>query len=268
MQCSGDSVLEAVELVDRPWFPYLCTEIENWRWETHGDPHYNLWACLEGNGSLECGGVTYRLQPGVFFIFSPGLPIVARHLSGPRVTRFSAHFHPFCRGGRSGRSVLSPMLGHVMPDVERLRRCVDAIMRVAVQRKSDGVLAEAVRALLEELMARGEAGLGQRLDPEIGEAVHHLQEPEGSEGSIAALAARLGLSRSHFDRKFRNQVGMPPKRFLLHCRTMEAKRLLESSQLRVGEVADALGYRDVYFFSRQFKAATGHSPTAFRRSIR
>ena len=37
--------------------------------------------------------------------------------------------------------------------------------------------------------------------------------------------------------------------------------------MTVSQVADALGYSDVYFFSRQFKRFVGVSPTAFRHGV-
>ena len=43
-----------------------------------------------------------------------------------------------------------------------------------------------------------------------------------------------------------------------------ARMLLTESGNSIGWIADRLGYRDVYFFSRQFKRFHGKSPTAFR----
>jgi AraC-like DNA-binding protein len=40
--------------------------------------------------------------------------------------------------------------------------------------------------------------------------------------------------------------------------------LLSQSALTISEVADRLGYRDVFFFSRQFKQHNGLSPRQFR----
>jgi len=36
----------------------------------------------------------------------------------------------------------------------------------------------------------------------------------------------------------------------------------------VGEIAEALGYKDIYFFSRQFKQLVGVSPVQYRRGLR
>jgi AraC family transcriptional activator of pobA len=47
---------------------------------------------------------------------------------------------------------------------------------------------------------------------------------------------------------------------------LEAKRLLLYSTATVAECGYALGFDDPAYFSRFFKAASGHSPRAFRKS--
>jgi len=44
----------------------------------------------------------------------------------------------------------------------------------------------------------------------------------------------------------------------------KARQLLRQSDLSIGQIAEATGYRDVYFFSRQFKFKTGQTPTKYR----
>ncbi len=54
------------------------------------------------------------------------------------------------------------------------------------------------------------------------------------------------------------------REFVVQARINRGRILLTESSLTVSEIAAALGYDDIYFFSRQFKAKTGVSPTAFR----
>ena len=42
---------------------------------------------------------------------------------------------------------------------------------------------------------------------------------------------------------------------------MEAsKRLLESNQYKISEIAEQVGYSDVFYFSKRFKKSYGYSP--------
>jgi len=260
---------DAVELVDRPWFPYLCTEVEHWQWNSTGDGHFNFWVALSGDGYLTCDGETFRLQPGMFFIFTPQQNISAAHYSGPRITRFSAHFHPL-NGGHLLQTLGSDfnVRGQQAKSIEVLRRRIDALMRIAMRREDDSILAGNVYNLIQELCAGLVVARDVRVDPRVAEAIRIFRDEPSSVASIDSLAKRLGVSRSHFDREFSAQVGQAPKQFLINCKIIEARRYLESSRLRVGEIAEALGYKDIYFFSRQFKQCCGVSPSEYRQNLR
>jgi len=259
---------DAVRLEDRPWFPYLCTEVEHWQWETKGDGHFNFWVALSGEGYLTCEGQTFKLQAGMFFVFAPGQRISAAHHSGERVTRFSAHFHPISGGFVLKQVPAFPLLGGKVKSLSLLKRQVDSIMRLAFRREDESALAGELYRLIARTCLRERTAAGSLLNPRVAEAIRRFREAPAGVESMDALAADLNWSRSHFDREFSKEVGQPPKRFLLQCKMIRARRFLESSSLRVGEIAETLGYRDIYFFSRQFKSFFGCSPAHYRRALR
>jgi AraC-like DNA-binding protein len=256
---------DSLELVDRPWFPYLCTEVDFWQWRTTGEDHFNFWLALSGDGSLTCDGQAFRIRPGSFFIFSPQQNISAAHYSGPRITRFSAHFFPVRAGRRLQALDGLPMLGGVVDSLSAAKRQIDFLMRVALRREDDATLARNLHEFILEVTG---AATSKALSPAVAEALRVFRERPASVASIDDFARKLGVSRSHFDREFRAQIGQPPKQFLINCKIIEARRYLESSSLRVGEIAEALGYKDIYFFSRQFKQLVGRSPLNYRRTLR
>lgn len=83
--------------------------------------------------------------------------------------------------------------------------------------------------------------------------------------TVAQMASQMGLSPEHFSRLFRRVNGQSPIQFIVGLRMTHARHLLRESSLSVGEIADRLGYADVYFFSRQFKEQVGVSPLRYRR---
>ncbi|MFP4261249.1 MAG: AraC family transcriptional regulator [Opitutales bacterium] len=255
---------DQVELLDRPWFPYLCTEVEHWQWETKGDPHFNFWVALAGAGYLTCDGQTYPVLPGSFFIFSPKQEISAAHYSGQRITRFSAHFLPLRNGRRLGQVDELPCLGEVAESVDLLRQQIDLVMRIALRREEDSRLAETIYRLIQNCLGQPLSATPAWIDPRVARAITCFRDAPASIDSIDSLARSLGLSRSHFDRRFTQQVGQAPNQFLINCKMIHARRLIESTQLRVGEIARSLGYKDIYFFSRQFKDHYGASPRHYR----
>jgi len=86
--------------------------------------------------------------------------------------------------------------------------------------------------------------------------------------AIAALARKAGYSVDHFSRVFQKVVGVRPQDYVISAKTERARQLLSESDLTIGMIAEALGFRDIFFFSRQFRQKTGQTPTEFRRGLR
>lgn len=84
--------------------------------------------------------------------------------------------------------------------------------------------------------------------------------------NFARLARDLGLSDTALRRRFKAATGQTMQEWVLNRRISAARALLSDSEAPLRVVAAQLGYRNEYFFSRQFKAMVGVAPGAFRRS--
>jgi transcriptional regulator GlxA family with amidase domain len=78
------------------------------------------------------------------------------------------------------------------------------------------------------------------------------------------MAAQAVLSRAQFTRRFVAQHGTSPAQYLIQARVERAHQLLTETAMTVTQVAAALGYTDVAYFSRQYKFRTGTSPSQTR----
>lgn len=76
------------------------------------------------------------------------------------------------------------------------------------------------------------------------------------------------LSYSHLKRLFVARYGLPPKKYIIRLKLNYACDLLRSELYSVTEVADMCGFRDIYFFSKQFKDHIGISPSQFIKKYR
>jgi len=94
------------------------------------------------------------------------------------------------------------------------------------------------------------------------QVVAFLSDRYTDEISIDALARRFKLSCPHFRRLFRAHTGRSPKEFVTSLRISKAKELLSHGH-PIKEVADLVGYEDIFYFMRVFKKATGISPGKF-----
>lgn len=105
----------------------------------------------------------------------------------------------------------------------------------------------------------GEAGPVQR-------ARHRIEALYMQDLTLDELAQEARLSRYHFLRAFRREVGVTPHAYLTSRRIVAAKRLLAGDQ-PLSEVALACGFYDQSHFSRAFKGCTGVTPGQYRRGV-
>lgn len=86
--------------------------------------------------------------------------------------------------------------------------------------------------------------------------------------SVAALAARAGMSQRTFQRRFVETTGLAPGAWLLAERLRRACALLEDPDCRsLDAVAEACGFGAAATLRHHFRARFGRSPGAWRRSF-
>jgi transcriptional regulator GlxA family with amidase domain len=95
-------------------------------------------------------------------------------------------------------------------------------------------------------------------------AAERLAEPL----DVAAMARHAGVSPRTFARRFREETGTTPLRWLLAQRVREAQRLLEESDLPIDDVAWRAGFGTAASLREHFRRATATTPTGYRRSFR
>ena len=86
----------------------------------------------------------------------------------------------------------------------------------------------------------------------------------GAVGSIAELAEVVGLSPRHFGRRFTEEVGQTPGRYLESVRVEAARALLERDGASVEHVARACGFGSAEALRRSFHRRLGTSPNSYR----
>ncbi|MBH1933185.1 helix-turn-helix domain-containing protein [Streptomyces sp. AV19] len=84
---------------------------------------------------------------------------------------------------------------------------------------------------------------------------------------LAELAAHASMSVRTFCRRFRAETGMPPGQWLSRRRLDHARRLLETTDLPVEQVAAQAGFGTAASFRQHLAADIGVSPTAYRRTF-
>ncbi len=207
------------------------------------------------------------LAPGIRHSYVPGVP-----------GEWSEYWMTFCGEifavlGRAG--ILDPARPVLRPGVvPELVAAFDALVgaRIAAAararsaedaRREEAQLAAEAHLLLTRLVRSDGGGAADDGPPWVAEACVRLAADLQRPLDLARLAAGCGLSYERFRKAFAAAVGEPPARYRLRRRIDRAKTLLTGGAT-IADTAEALGFCDVYFFSRQFRAATGTTPARFR----
>jgi AraC family transcriptional regulator, transcriptional activator FtrA len=89
----------------------------------------------------------------------------------------------------------------------------------------------------------------------------------GEQLDVAAMAHHAAVSPRTFARRFREETGTTPLQWLLSQRVLEARRLLEETELPIDEIAWRAGFGTAASLREHFRRATATSPSGYRRSF-
>ena len=86
---------------------------------------------------------------------------------------------------------------------------------------------------------------------------------DDNEFGVEDLAKEVGLSRTHLQRKMKEQTGLSVAEFIRNIRLEQAARLLKEQKINVSQVAYSVGFSNLAHFSTAFKKHFGFTPTEF-----
>ncbi len=253
------------EIVDAP---DIYVNDRKWVWEVRTpDGYFNLWLCLAGGHEIRLGGETHVGTGAAFYLIPPGQSVAGRSIGTGGLTNFAMHFRPVRPAARRELAGLAAQFREVP-----VRRPIE-IRRMAEECCRGWAAGDALgraqahlvgRWLLCEMWNPFARPQQSTFRDRVLTLAMEIRSRPSRPWTAELIARELGLSPSQSARVFGEVIGKPPGRFVVEARIERAGRMLLDSPMRVSEIADALGYGDVYFFSRQFKRFTGLSPTQVR----
>lgn len=172
--------------------------------------------------------------------------------------------------------------------VERAMDSLSLPRNVPMTLPGASVMDASLESMLEEMrMDQPDTVILQNLFENWARAIRRQVRPEASEREVSPgllkvrrlldadfrrippldeLAEVAAMSRSHLCHRFREHFGSSISEYVIRKRMSAAQRLLFEVDLRPGDIAEAVGYPDIYQFSKQFKKTFGVSPTQYRKN--
>ena len=213
-----------------------------------------------GKGILiDADNTRYTLTPGSLYLLSPGCQSRIQVPAGKSMQKILLGFAP--------GALMQLMLYHlqinngsiikIAPESAAIQQ-FKAIGEMVKQGPAmeDTLSVECYRFLLQLF----ETQQDNPKDP-LSEVCEYMQNHLQASLSLEDLAARANMSKVTFIRKFREQYNCTPIRYLISLRLEYAKSLLQLHRMSVSEVASLCGYRNVKFFSREYRHHFGIPPS-------
>ena len=102
--------------------------------------------------------------------------------------------------------------------------------------------------------------------PEVDEALAYIQQNLYEPLSLSRLAGYVAYSPYHFNRIFKERVGLSPLYYVSSLRLQKAKELLLRTDWSVRDIGLEIGQQSLGTFTTRFTEKVGVSPTVFRNS--
>ena len=157
-------------------------------------------------------------------------------------------------------------------DLDKAFRRLDALAACGARALSpaDLALARTLASLALQLCAEPpQETVPKRADGRLmDEAVAWLERHFGENVRMERLVAYMGYSRSRLFDLFRKHTGLSPADYLARYRIRAARKLLETTNRKVSDIARACGFATPQYFNAAFRRQTGQTPTAWRERRR
>lgn len=109
---------------------------------------------------------------------------------------------------------------------------------------------------------------GSGMSPQMIETCNYISLHLTGRIDIHHLASRLDYADYYFSTKFKKEVGMSVRDFIMEQKLQKAQEMLRDSSLEISEVADRLGFETQSHFSDVFRKKTGLSPSKWRAAAK
>lgn len=252
---------------------------------THDLYHIVLYTRSSGY-YLKCGG-KYRAEPGTLVIVSPGQShdfVSLRHSSVYSEITFSLMT-------RAGKVLTAPfervltlytgVPGRIDNELCLSKQATQELIIIMIQimdylqspsAMSDfyaqRALANVFDMIVTHCYTEGIQGAGLTRDNPILRIKQYIDEHYAEPIAAEDLAAMSHCSKGHLFRAFKRSFRISPLAYQQDLRFEAAQRLLRFTSLRCYEIAQRVGYGNVYYFHRQFKKRLGITPRHYRESMR
>jgi AraC-like DNA-binding protein len=238
-----------------------CTP--EWRIKPHIVSRYDVTYLIKGSARYMINGKTHELSAGDVLCLHEGLKKEAVTYPDRLMHCFSVNFQ---LNRFSGEQIFPPllMINHIgiRDDIIRYFHeftdtWIDHLPGYGI--KSQGLLLLILHRLLELTVYKSTNSWDFRIE----QAARYIAQNFAKRLTVKKLAAQANLNDAYFGSLFKQETGLSINQYVAKIRIRNAENILRSGVYKVKDVAEQCGYKDMYYFYKQFKAITGLPPSKY-----
>lgn len=226
--------------------------------------------CVEGRGWLELDGHEWTVEKNSAFLVpahvphkygaDPANPWVNYwvHFQGRQALEFSRLIVP-----ESGSPVIH-LSRHqeIVVCIEQLYQFMSNVHTYSTLIAATGALSQLLGVI--QLRMQASEQRSRTADENIDKSVEFMHRNLARKLTLKELANIAGMSPNHYGALFGKRYYSTPIDYFNRLKIQRACELLSTTNLRVSEVGEQVGFPDPYYFSRLFKKIMGLSPRTYR----
>lgn len=249
---------------------------------THHHSHYEILYLLTGKRTLTINNFrSFELHSGNIALLSPGIIHQTTSLGDVDQTRILINISTDLMNELTGfysQNIISCFNSQILQlgsyDTSMLKYLFTELIDL---KKDSPVYEETIKINLSKILLQlcncyyassGESHIlltNQNVRERVDYVISYLQKNFYHDISIGMIADELYITETYLGKIFKQIMGITPYKYLLNIRVLNAKRLLESEQMSVSNVASACGFNSLIAFSRAFKLIEGISPKEYQK---
>ncbi|UVI32755.1 helix-turn-helix transcriptional regulator [Paenibacillus spongiae] len=242
-----------------------------WIWQPRTPmKDYDIWYVMNGHGDIQVNGVLYAVSKGICMLLQPGDIVEARHDPEDRLTVIYLHYTMVLPEGQLVLEKRMPRYVR-LEDPQWLEHYLQRLLEVDKwvtrwkEEEFDLLLKLTLIRLVREAEQQEQEPSVSRMNRQrIQQASDYIRQHMREKLTPKQIGDAFDCSPRYLSRQFKQFLGISLKEYITRVRMERATVLLAETSMTITQIAEAVGYSELFYFSKLFKHVYGVSPQYYR----
>ncbi|MDF2944888.1 MAG: hypothetical protein K0S01_3746 [Herbinix sp.] len=235
-------------------------------------PTYNkFYFIISGTGWLQIDGQNFYPEPGQLFLMPAGVLQSYSVINDNPFQKYWCHFTATV-GENSLFDILQLPYFIQLKDSSILEALFKELITemnshdITAPLKIKSFILQIISYYMEHAINENITLFESQTFERVGVIINYINRHLNEHITVDGLAGLLHFHPNYFIRFFKTHLGLSPMQYINRTRMQKAKELLKQTDMPVTEIADLVGYNDLFYFSKAFRSYTGYSPSEYRKT--